>query len=37
MSDTLRTNDGQWQCDNCGHIWPSPRAAMLCCDYKGRD
>ena len=30
--DDLRTNDGQWSCDNCGDVWPSPKAAMLCCD-----
>lgn len=22
----------QWECDWCGAIYPSPKAAMLCCD-----
>ena len=37
MSDTLRTNDGQWQCPECTAIYPSPNAALRCCceDERG--
>lgn len=25
-------SDGQHACENCGHRWPSSKAALLCCD-----